>query len=464
MNCETLEVRPKPLLPSVAIIGLLALGCAPFITPGTAHAAESINVWWPTNGAHVENVQPFKALVPGLDVSQYSMYWRVDGGQWNPMASNYADYPHKEASVDVSSWTWHGSGPYVIEFSARQNSTEIAHYTENLYINNGLPTWSPAPTPTTSAPTSSQTSPTAARTSPGPASASAPTNPLSGMTFYVDRNSPAAAQEATWQSSNPYDASLMQTLAAQPTAAWFGSWNANVEGDVQSLVTKAAQSSTVPILVAYNIPQRDCGGFSAGGSDNPAGYKSWINSFAAGIGSHKAVVILEPDALAQMSCLSSQDQATRLALLSYAIQTLKRNANTKIYLDAGHANWIDPTTMANNLRSADVSAADGFSLDVSNYQPTNEEVTYGTQISQQLGGTHFIIDTSRNGSGTDNGQWCNQTGAAIGTRPTTTTSNPLVDAFLWVKIPGESDGYCNGGPAAGAWWPSGALSLVQNAR
>ena len=122
MNCESPEVRPKPLLPSIAIIGLLALGCAPFITPGNAQAAESINVWWPTNGAHVENVQPFKALVPGIDVSQYALYWRVDGGQWNPMASNYTDYPHKEASVDVSGWKWHGGGPYTVTFVSKDAS------------------------------------------------------------------------------------------------------------------------------------------------------------------------------------------------------------------------------------------------------------------------------------------------------------------------------------------------------
>ncbi|MET0953525.1 MAG: hypothetical protein ABWX57_09565 [Aeromicrobium sp.] len=30
----------------------------------------------------------------------------------------------------------------------------------------------------------------------------------------------------------------------------------------------------------------------------------------------------------------------------------------------------------------------------------------------------------------------------------------------WVKHPGESDGTCNGGPAAGLWWRAGALALL----
>jgi endoglucanase len=32
-----------------------------------------------------------------------------------------------------------------------------------------------------------------------------------------------------------------------------------------------------------------------------------------------------------------------------------------------------------------------------------------------------------------------------------------------VKPPGESDGECNGGPAAGRWWPEYALGLAQRA-
>ena len=42
-------------------------------------------------------------------------------------------------------------------------------------------------------------------------------------------------------------------------------------------------------------------------------------------------------------------------------------------------------------------------------------------------------------------------------RPTAQTGDPLVDALLWIKRPGESDGACNGGPPAGTWWPEDAL-------
>ncbi len=255
----------------------------------------------------------------------------------------------------------------------------------------------------------------------------------------------------------------MTTLAAQSTASWFGNWNTNVQNDVHTLVTAAQAKGQTPVLVAYNIPQRDCGGFSAGGSNNPDGYTAWINSLAAGIGSAPAYIILEPDALAQISCLSAKDQQTRLWLISNAVSTLKNNPNAKVYIDAAHSNWIDPTTMANYLRGANIARADGFALNVSNFMATSNETTYGSQISSQVSGKHFVIDTSRNGNGSNNGEWCNPSGRAIGTKPTTQTGNPLIDAFLWVKVPGESDGSCNGGPSAGTWWPSYALSLVQNA-
>lgn len=46
---------------------------------------------------------------------------------------------------------------------------------------------------------------------------------------------------------------------------------------------------------------------------------------------------------------------------------------------------------------------------------------------------------------------------------TAATADPLADAYLWIKPPGESDGACNGGPEAGAWWPEYALGLAQRA-
>jgi len=81
-------------------------------------------------------------------------------------------------------------------------------------------------------------------------------------------------------------------------------------------------------------------------------------------------------------------------------------------------------------------------------------------LSAELGGARLVVDTSRNGNGPGT-DWCNPPGRATGERPTGSTGQPLVDAYLWVETPGESDGTCNGGPPAGVFWPEYALALAR---
>lgn len=450
----------------VIFSALILLSSAPFLTPASAHAAEVITPWWPVNGARMTGTQPFKAVVPGLDVSRYEMFWQVDGGQWNWMDSNYTDYQHKEALVNLSSWTWRGNGPYTVNFIARKSGKVIAMTPVTIYVDAVQSSFAQPviSTPTVALPPTQPITETApvVLTPVTTVTGSGSSAPLAGVKLYVNPNSAAARQAQAWQSSNPSWASKMQFLAAQPTAVWLGEWNTNVSQDVRTLVANAQTTGTIPTFVAYAIPQRDCGGYSSGGTNNPTAYASWISQIASGIGGGKAIVVLEPDALAQLTCLSSADQATRLSLLADAVSTLKKNSGTKVYIDAGHSGWIDAVTMASRLTKANIASADGFALNVSNFMRTTDEVTYGTSVSKQVNNAHFVIDTSRNGNGSD-GTWCNPSGRAIGARPTVSTGNALVDAFLWLKVPGESDGYCNGGPSAGGWWPSYALGLVESA-
>lgn len=81
-----------------------------------------IDIWWPSNGSTVIGAQPFKALLTNSDIGNYRMYWQVDGGQLNEMYNSNEDWPHKEAWVDVSGWSWNGAGPYTINFVAKDSS------------------------------------------------------------------------------------------------------------------------------------------------------------------------------------------------------------------------------------------------------------------------------------------------------------------------------------------------------
>ena len=85
--------------------------------------------------------------------------------------------------------------------------------------------------------------------------------------------------------------------------------------------------------------------------------------------------------------------------------------------------------------------------------------------AEGITGKGFVIDTSRDGKAyirASTANWCNIKGAGLGERPQAAPA-PLVDAYLWIKPPGESDGRCNGGPVAGAWWPEYALALGRRA-
>jgi endoglucanase len=250
-------------------------------------------------------------------------------------------------------------------------------------------------------------------------------NPLSGKRLYVDPNSAARRQAETLLRSRPQDAALLTQIANQPVARWLGGWVGDIGREVDNAVSTITGSGSLPVFVAYNIPGRDCGQYSAGGANGTDAYRAWIRSFANGLRGRQSLVVLEPDALAGMDCLNASGQQQRLGLLRDAVQVLKAQ-RADVYID---------------------NAAN---------------IAFGERVSRLLGGKHFIIDTSRNGLGSTS-QWCNPRGQALGVAPTTNTGHPLVDAFLWIKQPGESDGTCQGGPKAGSWWTDIALELSRAA-
>lgn len=297
---------------------------------------------------------------------------------------------------------------------------------------------------------------------PTPPPASVPAETTGNRSLYVEADSNAKRQANALRSSRSGDAAQLDKIANQPRAIWLGGWNKNVTEEVKHHVKNATAQQAVPTFVLYNIPQRDCGQYSAGGAHSAESYQRWIANVAHGLGSGPAIVIVEPDALTGIDCLSATDRTTRLSLLQNAVTTLSAHPGTMVYLDGGHSKWKSPAETASRLTAAGVAGARGFSLNVSNFQTTANETAFGGQVSTLLGGKRFVIDTSRNGAGPGSG-WCNPSGRALGERPNLTTAHPYIDAYLWVKAPGESDGTCNGGPAAGQFWTKHALDLTRRA-
>jgi endoglucanase len=302
-----------------------------------------------------------------------------------------------------------------------------------------------------------------------PESPPAPANPLAGRTFYVDPANPANTQATRWAATRAADAQAIRKIGSRAVAHWL-TGGTDATRTVDDVVTRATALGQVPVLVAYNIPDRDCGNFSAGGAASAETYRGWIRTVAAGIRGRAAVVIVEPDAVPHVVEGCGGHENERYSLLADAVAVLKTSPATLVYLDAGHPGWISDTgKLAGALRQAGVGRADGFSLNVSNFFRTEDNLAYGGRLSDALGGRRFVVDTSRNGAGPYTGgtevnggpSWCNPPGRALGTAPTTETGHPRADALLWIKRPGESDGDCRPGePAAGQWWADYALDLA----
>jgi endoglucanase len=287
------------------------------------------------------------------------------------------------------------------------------------------------------------------------------------VALWVNPESSAARQAAEWRrTGRTADALLMDRISTRPQAEWLV--GSDPRAVVEARTTAAAREGRTAVLVAYYIPHRDCGSYSGGGAWSATGYREWVDEFAAGLGDRGAYVIVEPDAVAQaVGGCGRVVPEERYALLAYAVDRLKRQAHTRVYLDAGNSAWHpDTSKLIAPLTRSGVARADGFALNVSNFRTDADTSAYGARLSAALGGKHFVIDSSRNGNGPWTGpdSWCNPPGRALGAAPTTVTGAPLVDARLWVKRPGESDGTWGGGPAAGQWWPEYALELARNAR
>jgi len=298
-----------------------------------------------------------------------------------------------------------------------------------------------------------------------PAASKATGNPLAGVKLWVDPSSNAMLRANAIRAKEPEHAALLDKIAKQPQALWLGEWNSNIYRTVQYNVAHAKDDGAVVAFVAYNLPHRDCGQESAGGLKKADDYRRWIRRIAAGIKDDPAIVVLEPDAiglLTKANCLSKEQQTERLALIKDAVRVLRQNPKTVVYIDSGHAHWDPAPVFAERLKQAGIDEANGFALNTSNYVTTEENIAFGKKISAMVGGAHFVIDTSRNGAGaTPDNQWCNPPGRKLGKPATTTTDDPLIDGFLWLKRPGESDGECNGGPKAGVFWIEKALDMAQ---
>jgi endoglucanase len=288
-------------------------------------------------------------------------------------------------------------------------------------------------------------------------------DPVFAGPLYLEANTDAAKAEARLRAQGDLPAAAaMAQIASQPTAVWLGNWWSDdlMRTIIRRHVAAAAAQGATLVFVTYAIPFRDCGGHSGGGTTYEA-YLDWNRVIADELEGTRAVVLVEPDSLASLAAAKCASEVTvRPPLIKQAVDILA-DAGLTTYIDGGNSNWLGPAAQAEWLKKAGIARATGFFTNVSNFHPVQQESDYAGKLSARVGWKHYVIDVSRNGAGSSR-EWCNPLGAALGVNPRATPGTTKLDALLWVKHPGVSDGPCNGGPAAGVWWGQAALSLVAN--
>ena len=355
---------------------------------------------------------------------------------------------------------------------------------------------------------------------------SARKNPFEDVMFYVN---PIYRQKVEGTATRVADLSTkIRKVATYPTALWLDSIDRlpqihNWLDDARRQQEQVGKPM-LTVFVVYDLPNRDCAAKASAGElkleeDGEARYKAeFIDPIAEQFRQHAGqpiVAILEPDSLANIAtnlgnrkCADSADAYMRS--VAYAISKLSQE-HVSVYLDAAHAGWLgwddNRSRMARVFKRVLELAGGpekirGFATNVANYNTLNghdgkkldrsnpcpDEVTYVHRLSDTfkragIKRKGFIIDTARNGKGQIRhkwGEWCNVKGAGLGERPRATPDDSPIDAYFWVKPPGESDGVSEpteprfdpscksadsapNAPQAGSWFESYFLELVRNA-
>lgn len=276
---------------------------------------------------------------------------------------------------------------------------------------------------------------------------------------------------------------------------------AHLDEAVKQQAEKGSDKPLVFQFVVYDLPDRDCSALASNGElkideDGLVRYKrDYIDRIAELLQAKpeyknlRIVAVVEPDSLPNAvtntdlpSC--SKAASTYKEGVTYAIKKLSTLDNVYIYLDMAHSGWLgwDHGDKAAQVYKEVMESAggeslvQGFATNVSNYsalkEPFNpyddqnanqdlivnfyewnrviDETTYVNAMHARFPNHHFLIDTGRNGwmaqpSGvplenrTHRGNWCNLDNAGIGERPQAAPMDG-VDAYVWIKPPGASDG------------------------
>jgi endoglucanase len=294
-------------------------------------------------------------------------------------------------------------------------------------------------------------------------------NPLGGMNWGVYKGPNYNSIYPNYQQARGRNRQLLGKIALRPLMYTFGDWFS--DADAKSVARDFVANSThgnPALLSQMAIFRLDPweGAACPNGSwnaANQASYKTWVNNFAAGIGTARVALIVQPD-LPFAECAHSP---VPLELVNYAARRFNSLPHTTVYIDGGARYFPSFSQAVSMLEQGGVRYVRGFSLNTSEYDTTSSEIEYGTRLVKALAAAgipnkHFVISTAENGAGFLNGQYpgdvnnprvCRNSHdtlcVTLGIPPTTQVASPrwhlsgadanlafhYVDAYVWAGRP-----------------------------
>ncbi|KAG6314143.1 Exoglucanase 2 [Claviceps purpurea] len=440
-------------------------------------------------------------------------------------------------SDDDSNATDFEPGPYITETKSRPTRTAVTSYVTTYVTSTvagsvassfSLPPncfcTEPARRPVYSSATSSVTSSAPAKAS---GSAAWKGNPYSGVDIWLNTDYASSIRNRAIPRLAGAMATAAEKVAKTPAFYWMDSLSKTpvmkkMLADIREANRKGGNYAGQ--FVVYDLPDRDCAAAASSGeftirNNGVAKYKNYIDTIRKIVLAYSDVrimLIIEPDSLSNMVtnlniAKCSKAKSAYLEGVNYALRQLNL-PNVAMYLDAGHAGWLG--WPANQDSAAQLfakvykdagspSSLRGLVTNVANYNgwdtATPPRYTTGNAIYDEKhyihalspllerhgwAGARFITDQGRAGrqptGQTSWSHWCNAKGTGFGLRPSANTGDALLDAFVWVKPGGESDGtskassrrydyHCGfedalkPAPEAGEWFHEHFVQLLRNA-
>lgn len=291
-------------------------------------------------------------------------------------------------------------------------------------------------------------------------------NPLLGLEWGI-YTGPIDGVYPAYEAASGVDRTLLARIALRPRMTWFGSWISDAGAEATARQYIADQTGGNPNVLAqiaiFRVdPWEQAACSNAPSQAQQISYRSWINSFANGIGSSRVALVLQPD-LPFARCAPNHGEVA-LGLVNYAARVFSALPHTTVYIDVGAADWVTVKQAVVLLRSAGVAYARGFALNATHYDANASEIGFGGKVAAALAraglpGKHFVVNTAENGVPWKYWQYHGSHGnprvckvkpdwpcMTLGVPPTTDvtkylsgptrrTAAKLCDAFLWIGRP-----------------------------